>query len=311
MAEETNSGKLDLSEVMLTMDVVDTLRHQQSVVERELRSDEYDQALVEKVRKIYADQGLEVSEDVVAQGVAALREDRFTYKPPPRGFQTRLARLYINRGRWAKRIGLLIVVLLGAYLAYQFAYVRPTERSRARAVKELSAMPEKLAALRSRILEEARETGVAERVETVFRDGMNALQADNIQGAKKAYAALQQLYDQLRQEYVLQIVSRPGMPSGVWRYPVNNPSGRNYYLIVEAVTADGKRLELPITSEEDGKTRVVNHWGLRVERRIFDEVARDKQQDGIVDRNRVGAKKRGYLTPEYVVPTTGGAITEW
>ena len=101
------------------------------------------------------------------------------------------------------------------------------------------------------------------------------------------------------------------MPSGVWRYPVNNPGGRNYYLIVEAVTADGQRLELPITSEEDGQTRVVNHWGLRVERRIFDEVARDKQQDGIVDRKRFGVKKRGFLTPEYAVPTTGGAITEW
>ena len=151
----------------------------------------------------------------------------------------------------------------------------------------------------------------ADRVETVYRDGMNALRAGDTQGAQNAYEALQQVYDRLRQEDVLQIVSRPGVPSGVWRHPVNNPSGRNYYLIVEAVTPDGKSLALPITSEEDGQTRMVSLWGMRVDGRVYDAVARDKQEDGIVNRNRFGVKKRGYLTPEYAVPTTGGAITEW
>jgi hypothetical protein len=33
--------------------------------------------------------------------------------------------------------------------------------------------------------------------------------------------------------------------------------------------------------------------------------------DGTINRNVFGNKKRGYLTPQYVIPTTGGAITEW
>jgi hypothetical protein len=115
----------------------------------------------------------------------------------------------------------------------------------------------------------------------------------------------------LGQEYTLQIISRPGTPSGVWRYPDDSRTARNYYLIVEAVSPSGQRLKLPITSEEDGKVRVASEWGLRVEPQVYEQVRQDKQQDGIVNRKIVGTKKRGYLTPEYTVATTGGTITEW
>ncbi|MDX2488942.1 DUF6384 family protein, partial [Desulfosarcina sp.] len=129
--------------------------------------------------------------------------------------------------------------------------------------------------------------------------------------ADKGYAALRQLYTQLTQQYEVRIVSSPGTPSGVWRVPQNNPNARNYYIIVAAVTTDGKRLSLPVTSEEDGKTSTVEQWGLRVEPAIFEQVKRDKMDDGIIGRNVFGVKKRGYLAPQYAIPTTGGAITQW
>ena len=109
----------------------------------------------------------------------------------------------------------------------------------------------------------------------------------------------------------VRIVSREGERSGVWRVPQNNPNARNYYVIVEAVSADGKRLELPVTSEEDGKTRTVKQWGLRVKESVFEQIRRDKMDDGIINNNVFGAKKRGYLQPQYLMPTTGGAITQW
>ena len=42
MSETEKSKKIELNEVMLAMDVVDTLRHQQSVVERELGTDDHE-----------------------------------------------------------------------------------------------------------------------------------------------------------------------------------------------------------------------------------------------------------------------------
>jgi hypothetical protein len=48
MSDAENTEKIELDEVMLAMDVVDTLRHQQSLVDRELGADNHDQALIAK-----------------------------------------------------------------------------------------------------------------------------------------------------------------------------------------------------------------------------------------------------------------------
>jgi hypothetical protein len=122
---------------------------------------------------------------------------------------------------------------------------------------------------------------------------------------------LQAAHDMLKQEYTIQVVSRPGTHSGVWRYPVNSRTARNYYLIVEAISPSGQRLSLPITSEEDGSVRRVSQWGLRVDPQVFERVKQDKLDDGIVNDKQVGKKQRGYLTPTYTISTTGAAVTEW
>ena len=314
MGDTENTQKIELNEVMLAMDVVDTLRHQQSVVDRALGAEDHDRALIEKVRKIYAGQGLSVSDEVIAEGVKALREERFSYSPPERSFQLTLAHLYVNRGRWAKRGALVVAALLAVYLVYQFAVVAPQKRARQQqeqALQELKAMPAKLAKVRDRILAEAREDKARQQAEGLYKDAMAAVSRQDAAGVNKGYAALEKLYAQLTQQYQLRIVSRQGTPSGVWRLPDNNPKARNYYIIVEAVTADGKRLSLPVTSEEDGKTRTVEQWGLRVKPAVFEQVKRDKMDDGIINRKMFGVKKRGYLSPQYAIPTTGGAITQW
>lgn len=314
MPESEKAAKVELDEVMLAMDVVDTLRHQESVLERELGTEDHDRVLIAKVRDIYAGQGIPVTDDVIAEGVKALREKRFAYRPPQKSFQLSLARLYVNRRRWAKRGALAIVALLAIYVAYQFAVVAPKKRAiqhQAQALQELKAMPAKLSKERDQILSAAREGRAKQKAEALYKDTMAAVSRQNAMAAEKGYAALRQLYTQLTQQYTLRIVSRQGERSGVWRVPQNNPNARNYYLIVEAVTPEGKRLSLPITSEEDGKTRTVDKWGLRVKAATFEQVKRDKMDDGIINRNVVGVKKRGYLTPEYTIPTTGGAITQW
>ena len=314
MSDTDQTPKIELNEVMLVMDVVDMLRHQQSIVDRELGVEDHDRALIEKVRNIYAGQGLTVSDDVIAEGVKALREERFTYSPPQNSFQLTLARLYVNRGRWARRGALAIAALLAIVLVYQFTVVAPKKRARLQhqqALQELKAMPAKLANQRDQVLAEAREDEARQQAEALYRDAMAAVSRQDAEAVDKGYAALNQIYAQLTRQYELRIVSRPDTSSGVWRVPKNQSNARNYYIIVEAVTADGNRLSLPVTSEEDGKTSTVEQWGLRVEPAIFEQVKRDKMDDGIIGRNVFGVKKRGYLAPQFAIPTTGGAITQW
>ncbi|MFZ2087396.1 MAG: DUF6384 family protein [Desulfobaccales bacterium] len=131
--------KVELDQVMLAMDVVDTLRHQQELVNRELASDRLDQALLEKVKRMYASQGLEVTDEIIAEAVTALRENRFAYRPaPPRG-SLWLARLYVHRGFWAKVGAGLLAAVLASVLVYRVAYVGPEVRGRARAAQEINA----------------------------------------------------------------------------------------------------------------------------------------------------------------------------
>ncbi|HSC16803.1 MAG TPA: DUF6384 family protein, partial [Gammaproteobacteria bacterium] len=85
----------------------------------------------------------------------------------------------------------------------------------------------------------------------------------------------------------------------------------NYYIVVEAIAPNGATLALPITSEEDRRTRRVDKWGLRVDEATYERVRADKQDDGIIQNDLVGRKRRGVLDREYTVPTTGAAITEW
>ena len=50
---------------------------------------------------------------------------------------------------------------------------------------------------------------------------------------------------------------------------------------------------------------------MRVSQNVFTRVQADKQDDGIIQENRVATKLRGRLEPEYAIPVMGGTITEW
>ena len=83
-----------LDDVMLAMDVVDTLRRSERLVRRELDEAGREADLKERLKRIYAQQGIDVPDAVIDQGVAALREDRFVYKPVQSGLRRKLALLY-------------------------------------------------------------------------------------------------------------------------------------------------------------------------------------------------------------------------
>ncbi|MFO1153348.1 MAG: DUF6384 family protein [Rhodospirillales bacterium] len=311
--EKAAGGKeVPLDEVMLAMDVVDTLRHADTLVERELSGEERDRRLRERLRGLYKSQGIEVPDHILDEGVAALREDRFVYKPPAAGLRRSLALAYVNRGRWLK--GLAIVALLGAVLVggYWFVVERPAQTQVAQRTRDLGeALPQGFAAEQARILAISRSKEATDQATSLVAEGEAAIKAGDAPAAKAKLAQLTQLRQLLEQTYVIRVISRPNQSSGVWRVPKLNPGGRNYYLIVETVDAAGHPVPVTITSEEDNKTAQVSTFGLRVDERTFNRVRADKQDDGIIQNNRVGEKRTGMMEPIYTMPTLGGAILQW
>lgn len=120
--------KRPLDEVMMAMDVVDTLRHRQLLVDRELNSDQREQNLIERLRELYASQGIEVTDQILAEGVKALEEDRFRYTAAKGGFKLMMAKAYIARGKWGWRLGVLLLLLLVARGVYYFSVEAPENR---------------------------------------------------------------------------------------------------------------------------------------------------------------------------------------
>lgn len=301
-----------LDEVMLAMDVVDTLRHQDDLVSRELDETRREAELIERLRSIYKSQGIEVPDEVIRQGVSAIKENRFVYAPPAPGLGVTLAKVWIARRKIGRVIGGAALALGLATGGWWFAIEQPRRAEAARIERDIAdVLPRSLTTGHREAVAEARVDAARAKADQLLADGQAALRRRDGEGARKAITELEALRATLTQEYWLRIVSRPNEQTAVWRVPQRNPNARNYYVVVEAVLPDGRVLPLSVQSEEDGKTATVSKFGVRVAADVFNQIARDKQDDGIVQRNRLGEKKRGELDVNYAFPVMGGRIATW
>ena len=299
-APASPGARQPLDDIMLAMDVVDTIRRRERVLQRELDAEGREEDLKERLRRIYQAQGIDVPDHVIEQGVAALKEGRFVYTPPADGIGTRLALLYVSRGTWGKWVlgALAAVVVAGA--AYYFTVVAP-----------MADLPRRIETLHAEVLQIAAADDARAAAGQMLAAGQAALRIDDTAAAQDAVASLEELRGRLEQEYTLRIVNRPGEQSGVWRIPDVNTAARNYYIVVEPIDVRGAVLTVPIENEETGRTERVQKWGLRVDERTFNAVANDKKDDGIIQDDRFGEKKHGRLVPDYRMPSSGAAITHW
>lgn len=306
------AAKPPLDDIMLAMDVVDTLRHRQDLVVRELSGEARERQLIDKLKEIYHQQGIEVPDAIIKEGVAALDQSRFAYTPPKPGLAVTLARIYVARKRWAPAalaIALIVAIGLGGYfLAY-----KPFQASQAEAARvELAErLPAQMDALYQTIFNETKVQQATIEAEELRTRGKAATAEGDRAAALEAVDSLTALRDALRQEYSLRIVNRQGVQSGFWTFPEINTEATNYYVVVEALGPDGKALSLPILNEENGETETVSMWGVRVPEVVYRSVEADKRDDGIIQRNMVGFKQYGFLDVDYAVPVLGGAVTRW
>ena len=114
-----------LDDIMLAMDVVDTLRHERFMVEKELAGEDRREALIKRLRGIYQAQGIDVPDEVLMDGVMALEEQRFVYEPPSKGLGTSLARLYVNRRKWLPLFYTLGFIMFAAFGINYYGFEQP------------------------------------------------------------------------------------------------------------------------------------------------------------------------------------------
>jgi hypothetical protein len=299
-----------LDELMMAMDVVDTLRHQEKIVQAEMGQSVRDDELKARLRDLYQSQGLAVTDAILDQGIRALKESRFTYQPPPPSWSLSLAKLWVRRTIvGTMSAGALAALGLG-WGTYYFGFVAPERAQVERSKIEISEiLPRELEDIYVGVVNLAQTDEGRRQAGALLADGRFALGRKDINGVRNAQAQLEALRGQLLLEYSLRIVA--STPSAVWRIPPDNARGRNYYVLVQAIGTDGKPIAMDITSEENNERRNVAVWGVRVSEAKYNKVRRDKQDNGIIEDNIVARKQRGYLDPEFVPDARAAFITEW
>jgi len=293
-----------LEDLMAAMDVVDTLRHDQTVVARELDQAGRRERLLARQKEMYLAQGIEVPNHVLKEGIRALEEERFKYTPVAPSWKTKLAHIWVSRKRWSKPIGFLGV--LGSVFSgyYYINDVLPERQIR-------SELPQQISATTNSIIAVAKSQDIVAQSMDRKRYADSLLEQQEYTGAQEVLTELELVQERLSQTYSMRVVSRQNESSGVWRIPPGETGGRNFYLIVEAIDSMSKVIELTVFNEENNTSEKVGQWGLRVSEETFYQVAADKQDDGVIQNNLVGKKNRGELEPQYSIATTGGTITQW
>ena len=302
-----------LDDIMIAMDVVDTVRHGDDLVKRELSEAGREAELIERLKEIYRQQGIEVPDAVLAEGVKALKESRFTYSAPPAGWKRRLLTLWVRRGRYGKVGAVALTALLGSWGAHYYNVTRPAQLIEDQTRVELTeTLPRGIRQAHADLIAITTDTSARQRASQLLADGERAIRDKDRSAMTASAAALHALRDDVAREYTLTIVSRPGETSAVWRRPPKGgAAARNYYLIVEPVGSDGQRQKLAVRDEETGQTVTTDKFGVRVPQATFDAVIADKRDDGIIQKNKFGHKRRGTLSVDYDMPFEGGMITRW
>jgi hypothetical protein len=308
---EKQQAPAKLDDLMMAMDVVDTLRHRERLVERELNEEAREEQLVSRLRSLYKSQGLDVPDSAIAQGVKALKESRFVYTPPKPGFERWLAYGWVKRFKIGQRAGVSLAILSLAAGTYYAGVVRPEHLRREAAQIELTrTLPQNLEAAHRAILTEAQIPEARQRADSLLAEGHSALARRNAPAARAALAGLDDLSNTLRQEYTLRIAGRPEDQTGFFR---ENPrfQGRAYFVAVNGVDRSGNPVKLPIRNDETNQVETVSHFAVRVPQETFAAVRQDKSINGIVQNTKLAEKKRGYTEPNYLMPVLPGRITSW
>lgn len=301
-----------LDDLMIAMDVVDTLRHREDLVRRELNEEGREGDLIARLRKIYRDQGIEVPDQILADGVKALKDSRFVYTPPPAGWKRSLLTLWAKRDTHGKRAGYALAAVIALFAGYHLLVTRPAQLAAEQERIEITqTLPRSLRQAHADVLAVGNDPAAKQKADALLADGERAIRDGDRTAMTRIAGELGALRNELAAEYTLVVVSRPGESSGVWRRPPRGSQARNYYLIVEPIAPDGRKLSLPVRNEETGVAETVSKFGVRVPQQTFEAVASDKRDDGIVQRNQFGIKKRGTLAVDYRMPFEGGIITQW
>lgn len=320
-----------MHDMLRIMDVASTLRRQRETAEGQLDIATAKVRLRERLLATAQAAGEKVTLEEVDAAIEQYFRSQHRYEDPPGGWRRVVANLWVMRGKVLAlllSLALAVVVILLATGAFSPAAKQRTPAlppavagsgpgssgpgsnpasgaPSGRAgdgggnVAALAAAFGRFEAAANSAAAMASDEEAKQAVQQARDRGVQANLAADAARLGQAQQALDELIRRIDEEYVVTIVSRPGHKTAVERLTGGRVSG--YYLLVEALTPDGRTLPRKITSAEDRKTSVVSVWGEQVPEAVWQRVGVDKQADGIVDDAVFARKQRGRISETMVI----------
>ncbi len=299
MKTQPDKTPLAPHEVLRVMDAAQIIHERQAALKEHEAFDR--DATIRDIQLMYEELGDLVDADTIEKALDEYLSQRYAFTPAPRGLRRNLALLYIKRGWVATRV-ILPAAAAATIVWGGFAYVEGVnQRMQELEAAALVTLEADVERLHEALLASAAEDLVRERAAALDLQAESQLAAQDADALERTAERFQNLHDLVAGEYRIEITG------GTWRTRDNI---RNNYLVVRALDADGRAVTVPIRNEETGATRRVSEWGERVPREVYDRVAADRQDNGIIDDEEFGFKRRGFITAERRYPDVG-QITEW
>ena len=303
-----------LDDLMLAMDVVDTLRHRERLVERELDEDVRDEQLIERLRELYKSQGIEVPDRIIEEGVKALKESRFVYTPPPPSFARTLATFWVQRGDLRQAGSATAVAVLASLSAsiISASCGRASRRPKPRGSSSRETLPRA-----------ARCAAPGDRRRSAGSRGAAAGRRDPGAGPRRPRAR------QRRRKHARRSPSstswRPrcgrntcsGSPAGredQTGFFREHPSfqGRAYFIVVDAVDPRGQSGQASRSATtRPTRPRPCRALPCAFRSRPSMPCATTRRRTASCRTPSMAEKRRGFLEPEFRMPALEGRITRW
>lgn len=286
--------QMTIAEMTRLMDVAAAIRKERLTAEQQLNIGETKQLLRERLLESARITGDPVTEQEIDAAIDAYYERRHEFTPPEPGMETFLASLYVRRGTIAKLAIAFGTIAVLWWSVFAFGLVGPKRQQR-----ELSELMGSIETNAAVVDELAQTPDLKTRVDQLVAQATAARAAGDAAELKTVQAELMEQVAALKQQYTIRVVSSEDAPSGRERLFTDADGTRTsgFYLIVQAETPSGEVLQLPIRDAESNEIKLVSRWGEQVPESVFDQVAADKQADGVVDHRDFAEKEVGRLEP--------------
>src|SRR3989344_7103526 len=186
-------------------------------------------------------------------------------------------------------------------------------------IRDYRVLPDRGEQSYRNILSVVQEAAAQQQADSLYANARQQIQQLQVGPLRTTTEQLSQLEANLNLEYNVLIVSRPGEYTYFDMIYEGTGNTSGFYVVVEARDTQGNVIPRTIADEQQGhQLRTVTMWAERIPESVFNRIADDKDDNGIVDADLFAFKPRGYLSETTAIAGTNGMpiersgqITQW